>query len=249
MSNVKPKRIICVVGRSGVGKTTWMEHFRKYAYVVSSRTIRLAREGEVHGEAPYHKFLSANDYLSDAIVDGLVTTGNLSRGDDIILADTQFGDDTYWAKISDILSPTAFNGEDSIIDENLVFYIIDPVGVANLYDKQKKIAQVIDKYGFTPKQAPLLFAFRDSTILSAYVSADKEIMDKVSEKRRARDNAQDLGWRLIDGMSPFRFHIDYVEDEMERMSYLSIFSIDFIHSIMHHLGYDVEGVKISYHFS
>ena len=231
MSNVKPKRIICVVGRSGSGKTTWMEHFRKHAYVVSSRTTRQAREGEVHGEAPYHKFLSANDYLSDAVVDGLVATGNLSRGDDIIIADTQFGDNTYWAKISDILSPTSFNGEDSIIDKDLVFYIIDPVGVANLHEKHEKAAQLINKHGLQEEDVPLLYNFRHSPIHLMFVSADNEITDKVSKDRKQRDYGQDLGWRLVDALAEFGLRTTYIDDPVEMESYLNCKSLDFINSL------------------
>ena len=124
--------------------------------MVSSRTTRPARDGEINGEPPYHKFLSIDDYIKDVVTNGKVAIGDLSRGDDIILADTQFGEYTYWALASDIFKH----------DRSVIGYIIDPKGVAALNKAIHYAGELRTRYGFKVRQAPLLWQVANAKSLS-----------------------------------------------------------------------------------
>lgn len=211
---VKPKTIICFVGKSGTGKTTWALQFRKYMSFVSSRTTREARDGETHGYAPYHKFLDGNDYLRDIVTNGKVAMNDLSRGDDIMVADTSFGGNTYWAMTSDIFKD----------DDPIVGYIIDPAGVAKLFQIQNIMTDKLTENGWNSTIAPYIHALAFSRILVVYVDAEQEILDKIPQTRKDRDNTQETGWALCEGFSFSHITTTYIEDVTKREEHMDDFA-------------------------
>lgn len=208
MSNnaIKSKTILCIVGKSGSGKTSLALHLRNHIPLVSSRTTREIRLGEVDGEAPYHKFLTTDDYIKDVISSGKTDFGQLDRGDDRIIADTNFGNNTYWAKISDVLN----------FDSPVIGYIIDPQGVANLYKAIEKAGDLIVTHGWNSKQAPLLHKLSETKIKILYVSAVQAVQEKTAQERRDRDKDQELGWDLCEALADYEFTTPNLPDERQR---------------------------------
>ena len=200
------KTVLCIVGKSGSDKTSLALHLRNYIPIVSSRTTRPARDGEINGEPPCHKFLSTDDYIKDVVTNGKVAIGDLIRGDDIILADTQFGEHTYWALASDIFK----------YDQGVVGYIIDPIGVAALNKAIHLAGELIIRYGFKRQQAPLLWQVANAKVKVLYVDAVEKVIELTPKSRRDRDESQKLGWELCDTLASFRFTTPYIEDERER---------------------------------
>ena len=208
---VKPKKIVCFVGKSGTGKTTWALQFKKYMSFVSSRTTREAREGEVHGEPPFHKFLDGNDYLKDVVTNGKVALNDLSRGDDIMVADTSFGGNTYWATASDIFKD----------DDSMVGYIIDPEGVAKLFKIRDIARDKIAENGWSFKTAPYVYSLAFSTFYIVYVDAAQKILDNIPQDRKDRDAVQESLWVLCEGFAHERIKTPYIENVNKREFYMS----------------------------
>lgn len=86
----KKKKILCIIGRSGSGKTTienWLTFQRSNTYNrLVSYTTRPMREGETDGKE--HHFVSSADVPHD----------------NSILAYTRYGDYEYWADAKDLCS-------------------------------------------------------------------------------------------------------------------------------------------------
>lgn len=209
---IQPKTIICIVGKSGTGKTTWALQLKKYMPIVSSRTTREPRLGEISGEPPYHKFLTTDDYIKDVVTNGKVAIDDLSRGDDIMVADTSFGGNTYWATASDI-----FKDEDF-----LVGYIIDPVGVANLLKIRDFCRDKITTNGWRASEAPYLHALAFSNLKILYIDAAQKILDTVTPSRRERDNEQDHLWRFCEGFAVEIIKTPYIEEQGSREIFMGI---------------------------
>lgn len=189
-------KIICIVGRSGSGKTGVAQALvNRGEHVVCSNTTRAPRIGERNGQAPYYHFVDINSYTKAVTDTGLVFSGNLSRGDDIILADTVYGNNTYWTTISDVLAHT---GKQS-------FYIIDPIGVRSLFSLQQQIKSAIQKFNYSREEAPLLHKFSSAAIHLVYLKGCSEIQKTViGPSRIARDKEQDLGWDLCEIFAQLR---------------------------------------------
>lgn len=209
-----PKTILCVVGKSGTGKTSLALHLRKHIPFVSSRTTRDPRQGEISGEAPYHHFITTDAYIKDVVSSGKVDIGDLRRGDDIIIADTLFGQNTYWAKASDIVG----------VDSEAVGYIIDPQGVANLYKVIQKAQDLLIRYCWSEKQAPNLHKLAELRIKILHVSAVESVLNLTAQERRDRDNEQELGWDLCAALSDFQFITPNIPDDRERHILIGLLS-------------------------
>lgn len=123
-----------------------------------------------------------------------------------MVADTSFGESTYWATASDL-----FKDEDSLIG-----YIIDPIGVANLLKVHDFCAEKLLKNGWNSRQAPYLHAMALSSIWVLYVDAVDAIREQVSIERRERDAVQEHLWRLCYGFALERITTPYIADSRER---------------------------------
>ena len=200
------KTVICIVGKSGTGKTSLALHLRHYIPVVSSRTTRKAREGEIHGEAPYHKFLTSSDYLHDVVTSGKVAIGDLSRGSEYLVADTTSREYTSWATTTDLF----------ISDKNVIAYIVDPTGVANLKKAIDKAGELILKHNYRYDQCPDLYKMAELKIKVLYVSAVEKVLEKTSDERKRRDSEQELGWNLCELFADYTYITPYIEDERQR---------------------------------
>lgn len=203
---IKGKTIICIVGRSGSGKTTLAGHLKNWIPVVSSRTTRKPRAGEVSGEAPYHHFVTTKKYIYDVVTNVKVGRGDLSRGDDLLVADTTIEGEAYWATASDVFG----------FPDKVVAYVIDPTGVANLKKAIDTAGDLIINYGYAPDEAPNIFTLANSRIAVLYVNAVEKVLDTVPEERKNRDSVQELGWDVCKVLALFNYTTPYIEDLRER---------------------------------